>query len=299
MNKHLRHYLTALSFFFPALLLIAVFILWPALETLRLSFFSAEGFVGLRNFQEILSSRATLNLARFPDRPPPWGSLIHNALWIVVHLPLTVILGMVLAVLFAKVAGWWVNAIKLIIFLGMVTPLVVGGVIIRFLFDAGAGVIPALMQTLGLTGLAKTWTAYPDTALLALILGSVWLWTGFSLVLHSAGLSTIDKDLFEAAELDGASEWHKFWFITAPLLWPVTTVVIALTLLWELKIFDIVYVATRGGPGGSSMVLALQMYFLGFRDLNPYAAATVASILTALSLPIGFWLARRSLFGGR
>lgn len=296
-RRRVINYLTTLSFLLPALLLVGVFIVWPTVETLRLSFYSDEGFVGLRNFQDILSSRSTLNLERFPGSTPPWGSLVHNAVWILVHLPVTVILGIILAVLFSKVQGWWVNVIKMTIFLGMVTPLVVGGVIIRFLFDRGAGVVPATAAALGLDNFAKTWTAYPDTALLALIIGSIWLWTGFSMVLHSAGLSTIDRELYEAAELDGANEWHKFWMITIPLLWPVTAVVIALTVLWELKIFDIVYVATMGGPGGSSMVLALQMYILGFRELNPYSAATVATLLTVLSLPVGIWIARRSLRG--
>jgi multiple sugar transport system permease protein len=294
-SKRFSYFLITLSFLLPALVLIGAFILWPTLETLRLSFFRDGEFVGLRNFQEILASRTTLNLARFPDRPPPWGTLIHNAVWILIHLPVTVILGIVLAVLFSKVQGWWVNLIKMVIFLGMVTPLVVGGVIIRFLFDGGAGIIPAIFRTLGIDNLAKTWTAFPDTALFALILGSIWLWTGFSMVLHSAGLSTIDKELYEAAELDGANEWNKFWMITIPLLWPVTAVVIGLTVLWELKIFDIVYVATQGGPGGASNVLALQMYFLGFRHLDAYGAATVATLLTVLSLPIGIWIARRSL----
>ncbi len=300
MRKDRREWLTALTFLLPALLLIAFFILWPALETLRLSFYSENGFVGLANFREILTDRDTLNLDRFPTRSPPWGSLVNNALWVLIHLPLTVILGLALAVLFNKVRGLWANLAKVAIFLGMVTPLIVGGVIIRFLFDETAGIVPALAHWLGLgEPLDKTWTAYPETALFALILGSVWLWTGFSMVLHSAGLSTIDPELYEAAEIDGATEWHKFWRITLPLLWPVTAVVIALTLLWELKIFDIVFVATQGGPGGASLVLALQMYLIGFRELDPYRAAAVATLLTLVSLVIGVWFARRSVGVGR
>ncbi|TBH17507.1 sugar ABC transporter permease [Thermus thermamylovorans] len=292
--------LPALLFILPALVLIGVFILWPALETLRLAFLGPQGFAGLANFREVLGSPDTFNPGRFPGSPPPWGSLVHNALWILIHLPLTVLLGLFLAVLFSRLKGWWVSLLRLAIFLGMVTPLVVGGVLIRFLFDQNAGLVP---QVLGLLGLGapwdRTWTAYPETALLALILGSVWLWTGFSMVLHAAGLSTIDPELYEAAEIDGATAWHQFWFITLPLLWPVTMVVIALTLLWELKIFDIVFVATQGGPGGASLVLALQMYLYAFRDLDFHRAAATATLLTLVSLPIGLWFARRSLGGGR
>lgn len=281
-------------FLLPAIVLIVLFIVWPALETLRLSFFSKEGFVGLANFRELLASRETLNGARFLRDSPPWGSLIHNAVWVFVHLPLSVVLGMALAVLFSRVSGWWVGLVKLAIFLGIVTPMIVGGVIIRFLFDENAGITTAAARLLGIEALTHSWTAYPETALLALIAGSVWLWTGFSMVLHSAGLSTIDRELYEAAELDGAGEWVKFWRITLPLLRPVTEAVAALTLLWELKIFDIVYAATQGGPGGASMVLALQMYFLAFRELDPFKAASVATLLTGVSLVIGIGFARRA-----
>ena len=280
----------------PALILIGVLIFWPAIDTLRLAFMGPQGFAGLANFERVLGDRNTLDLSRFPGRPPPWGSLIHNALWILIHLPLTVILGLALAVLFSRVQGWWVNVMRLSIFLGMVTPLIVGGVLVRFLFDRDAGIVPGIMGFLGFGDpWDRTWTAFPESALLAVVIGSVWLWTGLSMVLHAAGLSTIDPELFQAAEIDGASGWHQFWMITLPLLWPVTAVVIALTLLWELKIFDIVYVATLGGPGGSSMVLALQMYIYAFRDLDPYRAAAVATLLTAVSLGIGVWFARRTV----
>jgi len=284
-----------LFFLGPATALILAFVLGPALYTLGLAFFCPEGFCGLKNFLELLKSPEVLNLSRFPTRSPPWGALLHNAVWILVHLPLSVGLGLLLAVLFFPLKGVFAGVLRLFIFLGMVTPMVVGGVIIRFLFDEHAGIVPALARALSLgPPLTKTWTAYPETALLALILGSVWLWTGFSMVLHQAGLSTIDPELYEAAKIDGASSWQQFRYITLPLLWPVTAVVIALTLLWELKIFDIVYVATQGGPGGASLVLALLMYFYAFRELDPYRAAAVATLLTLLSLGVGLWLVRRA-----
>ncbi len=292
-NRARADAMATLVFLSPALVLIALFVVWPAVETLRLSFYSEDGFAGLRNFVTLLASRDTLNASRFLRESPPWGSLIHNAVWVFFHLPLTVVIGIALAVLFQRVSGWWVSVVKLAIFLGIVTPMVVGGVIIRFLFDENAGITPAVARALRISSLAHSWTAYPETALVALIAGSVWLWTGFSMVLHSAGLSTIDRELYEAADLDGASEWVRFWKITLPLLRPVTEVVVALTFLWELKIFDIVYAATQGGPGGASMVLALQMYFLAFREQNPFKAAAVATLLTAISLIIGVWFARR------
>ncbi len=139
---------------------------------------------------------------------------------------------------------------------------------------------------------ARSWTAYPDTALLALIFGSVWLWVGFSTVLYSAGLETIPKDLYEAAQLDGASALKIFTKITIPMLRPITIVVVTMTLLWELKVFDIVYVATMGGPGGASNVLALQMYLYAFRALDFNRSAVVAVLLTMSTLLVSLPLLR-------
>ncbi len=204
---------------------------------------------------------------------------------------------MVLAVMLNRIKGG--AFIKSVIFLGMVIPMIVGGMIIRFLFDENSGIVPLIMRTLGNEALGKSWTVYPQTALMSLILGSILLWTGFSLTLHAAGLSTIPKSLYEAADVDGASLFRKFFRITVPMLTPVTSVVIAMTLLYEIKIFDIVYGATLGGPGGSSMVLSLQMYFYAFRKLDKNMASAVATVLTLFTLIVGIWLTRRNLKGER
>jgi len=280
-----------LGFTAPALLLILFLIVLPALQTIALSFTDARGnWVGFRNFAQVLSDPDTFNVLTFPPGPPPWGSIVHNAVWILLHLPLTVGLGLVLAVLLDRARG--ATFLKSIIFLGMVTPMIVGGVIIRFLFDENAGIVTAIFRAVGLTELGRSWTAYPETALPALILGSVWLWVGFSMILYSAGLATIPRDYYEAAAVDGAGPLQQFWYITVPSLRPVTMVIVAMTILWELKIFDIVYTATLGGPGGATMVLALQMYFYAFRALEFHRAATVATLLTLFTLIVGLWFVR-------
>ena len=296
MKSQLKQWRIGLSFVLPAVALMAVFIVYPAVKTLILSFFDAQGnWVGLKNFITFLSHFDTLDLSRFPSKGPPWGSLINNSIWIIIHLPTTVILGIVFAVLLNNIKGG--AFIKSVIFLGMVIPMVVGGVIIRFLFDENSGIIPLVMRFLGNEALGRSWTAYPQTALMALILGSILLWTGFSLTMHAAGLSTIPKELYEAADVDGAGILRKFFLITIPMLAPVTSVVIAMTLLYEIKIFDIVYTATLGGPGGSSMVLSLQMYFYAFRKLDANMASAVATVLTLFTLAVGIWLVRRNMKG--
>lgn len=281
-------------FFSPALILIVLFVFFPVLQTIYISFFSSSGeFVGLDNYRDVLSSKEILNLgdvSRGLSQTYGLGALVHNILWILIHLPLSMFSGIVLAVILRDVKG--ASIVKSAVFLGMVTPMIVGGIILRFTFEEGVGIVNAFFNVLGFEQLTRTWTAYPETALFALIFGSVWLWTGFSLIVYSAGLATIPKEYYEAAKIDGATPFRTFFRITFPLLKPMTLVVIIMTLLWELKIFDIVFAATMGGPGGTSNVLALQMYIWAFRSFDFNRAAAVATILTALTLVVSVWMIR-------
>jgi multiple sugar transport system permease protein len=291
IKNKLRPVLEVLVFIIPALLLLMIFVVIPAVKTLSLAFLDADGqFVGLQNFRDVLLSKDIVNLERFPTKSPPWGALIHNGVWIAIHLPSVVVLGMVLAVILRD--AWGGNVIKSIIFLGMITPMVVGGGIVTFIFDEYSGVVNAILRAVGLEQWVRSWMVFPDTALLALILGSILLWTGFSVILYSSGLSTIPQEWYEAAEVDGANAFQKFFFITVPSLKPVTITVVSMSLLWELKVFDMVYTATGGGPGGSSTVLALRMYTLAFRALDPNKSAVIATLLTVLTLAIGIFLSR-------
>lgn len=282
-------------FIIPALALLAAFVIYPVINTIYLSFFSPSGSLSFPgNYKDVLSAREMLDPKGF-SRGFPLGALLHNFIWILIHLPLTTFLGLFLAVILRNVRGGAI--IRSSIFLGMVIPMIVGGVILRFMFDKDAGIVNAILSLLGLT--TKSWTAYPDTALLALIFGSTWLWTGFSMVLYSAGLGTIPQDYYDAAKVDGASPLQIFFKITLPLLKPITIVIVTMTILWELKIFDIVYVATMGGPGGASNVLALQMYFYAFRQFDFNKASVVATLLMLLTLVVAVPMIMSAIRGER
>lgn len=258
-----------------------------------MTFFSEEGvssdnFVGLDNYATVLGDKDTINVDDFP-KWPPLGTLIHNAIWIAIHLPVTMFLGLFLALILREVKG--ASIVKGAIFLGMVTPMIVGGVFIQFLLRSNAGIVPAFFGLIGVEALSSSWITNRQTVLFGLIFGSVWLWTGFSVIVYSAGLTTIPKDFFEAAKLDGTSTLRMFTRITFPLLKPMTLVVLTMTLLWELKIFDIVFIATNvvGGPAigvgsGAADVLALQMYRYAFVNGDFALGATVATLLTFLTL---------------
>jgi len=263
-----------------------LFVAFPVLTTIGVSFFDANGhFIGLRNYQQVLGSPDTINLNGFP-KPPPYGTLINNALWIVIHLPLSMFLGLWLALVLPEVRGSsWV---KTAIFIGMVTPLIVGGIMMLYIYDGSIGIVPRFFDTIGIHSLGVGWLQRPTTLLFGLIFGSVWLWTGFSMIVYSAGLTTIPKEYWEAAKIDGTSAFRTFTQVTFPLLKPMTIVVFTMSILYELKIFDLVYGATnpQGGVGGAADVLALQMFREAFVQLpaNYGTAAAVATFLSLLTL---------------
>jgi multiple sugar transport system permease protein len=287
-----RQKIIPLLFFLPASVLLAVFVLYPVVTTIYLSFVNQQGeFAGLDNYATVFREPAFWNPQNLAaGRPPPYGALIHNGIWVLVHLPLSLFFGLLLAVLLRDVKGG--ALIKSTVFLGVVIPMIVGGVLLRFIYKDDAGIVNAFLRFIGLGYLARTWTAFPDTILIALILGSVWIWTGFSMIVYSAGLEGIPVELFEAAKIDGTSRWRTFWRITVPMLKPATVVVITMTLLWELKIFDIVWVIQQGGPAGGSMVMAVLMYLMAFVHLpnNFHTASAIATMLTVVTFGFAAYL---------
>jgi multiple sugar transport system permease protein len=295
-----------LLFFAPALLLTVFLVVYPALQTVFLGFFSGEAgrqcdlfsgeaarqceFVGFDNYADVLTDSETINPENLPW-PPPLGTLLHNAIWIAIHLPISLFAGLWLALILRDVKG--ASIVKSFVFLGMVTPMVVGGVILLFLLEQGVGIVPSIFGLMGVESLDVNWTVRSELLLLGLIFGSVWLWTGFSLIVYSAGLTTIPKDYFEAARVDGASPSRIFFRIAFPLLKPITLVVVVMTLLYELKIFDVVFAAVGSRGGGGADVLALQMYRYGFIVFDAGRAAVVASLLTLMTLLATLLVLRR------
>ena len=293
-----------LLFILPSLIILTIFVIYPVAATLLLSLnidiipvYQLDEEPGIQNFIEAFTNVDVFNPDGLSTLSFPMGALIHNFIWVLIHLPLTTFLGFILAILLYNLRSGWI--IRSIIFLGMVVPMVVGGLLIMFSFDRDIGVVNLAFKLFGLDALSRSWTIYPDTALIALILGSIWLWTGFSLIAYTAGLASIPKEIIEAAKVDGASMFTITFKIILPMLKPVTLTVVAMTILWDLKIFDIVYVATGGGPGGASMVLSILMWEYFVRLIDYPMSATIAAILTLIILPPAAIWVRQSLRGVR
>jgi alpha-glucoside transport system permease protein len=261
----------------PALLILAFFLVYPALNTLYLSLFDkrSENFVGLDNYIWALTSKEMLTAFK------------NNILWLVLFTALTVSLGLVLAVLLDRVR--YEAAAKSIVFLPMAISFVGAGVIWKFMYAFR----PANVDQIGLlnailrnfTNLDPIgWIVNRTTNNFALIVVGIWIWTGFCMVILSAAYKGIPKELLEAARVDGANEWQVFWGITIPMMKPTIAVVATTMVINVLKVFDIVYVMTNGAFG--TEVIANRMYKEMFHFRSFGRASAIAVILLVAIIPV-------------
>jgi alpha-glucoside transport system permease protein len=260
----------------PALLLLSVFLLYPALNTANLSLRDAGSrvYVGLANYLHIFSDRDMLIVLR------------NNLLWLLLFTLVTVVVGLLLAVLTDRLK--YEAVAKAFIFLPMAISFVAAGVIWKFMYEfkpQGApqiGVVNAFFTAVIPSFQPRAWLFDRSLNNWALIAVGIWMWTGFAMVILSAGLKGISGELLEAARIDGAGELQVFFRIILPLMRP-TIVVVATTLVINvLKIFDIVYVMTNGALG--TEVIANRMYkeMFNYRDFGRASALAVLLLLAII-----------------
>ncbi|HEX2172027.1 MAG TPA: sugar ABC transporter permease [Dehalococcoidia bacterium] len=269
----------------PALLLLAVLLVYPTISTVYLSFLNANSTqpVGLDNYVALFTNPALL------------GALRNNLIWLVVFTGATVTLGLIIAVLTDRVR--YEAMAKSIVFLPMAISFVAAGVIWRFMYDyrpPGApqtGTVNAALMA-ALPGFEpQAWLINPPGNNLALIVAAVWVWTGFCLVILSAGLKGISTEVIEAARVDGAGEWQIFRRIIIPLLGPTLAVVTTTMIIFALKAFDIVYVMTNGNF--DTEVLANRMYKEMFNVRDFGRASAIAVLVLVAIVPVMVFNIRR------
>jgi alpha-glucoside transport system permease protein len=268
----------------PALLFLFVFLVYPTLHTFYLSFFDRDSssFVGLSNYLYLFTHRETFSVFR------------NNLLWLILFTMTVVGLGLLLAVLSDRLR--YEPAVKTIIFIPMAISFTAAAVIWRFMYlykpegVPQVGLVNALLVVAG--GNPIAWLVNLKVNNFALIAAGIWMWTGFAMVVISAGLKTVPNQVLEAARVDGAGEWQLFRHIILPMLRPVL-VVVALTLtINALKVFDLVYVMTFGNH--ETDVIANRMFKEMFTFGNFGRASAIAVILLLCIAPVMFINIRRS-----
>jgi raffinose/stachyose/melibiose transport system permease protein len=272
-------FLRSTPFLLPALVLYGVFLLFPIVSAIYLSFYKWDGFantektfVGIQNYTYL-----------FTSDPVFFTALKNSALWVVASLILPTGLALLLAVtLNRKLFGR--NLFRSVFYVPAVLASIAVATMWRWIYNPLYGPINSVLTSIGLGDWAQDWLGQQSTALYSVFIAYLWQSTGFAMVLFLAGLQTVPQDLLEAASLDGASAWQKFRHVTLPALRPTTAVVIVLTIINSLKVFDLIVGMTGGGPVQSTQVLALWSYQQSFQNHDFGRGNALAVILLVISL---------------
>lgn len=264
------------AFMVPAAVLLLAVLAYPIFYTIEISFsrfdlatFSAVEWVGWENYAHVLDDY------RF------WESMKVTVVYLVFALPLQIVLGFGIAFLIN--AEWrGRNVVRALFIIPMVVAPVVAGGLWRMILDPLWGMVNYL---LGLVGLGPLdWFGDPTLAMAALIIIDTWRWTPFVILTATAALLALPRDVFEAAEIDGANWWSKLWSITLPLLVPIIAATFVVRWLGAVKMFDIALAATYGGPGGATNVINLFIYEEAFRSLRFAESAAMAVIILVVTM---------------
>ena len=264
---------TALLFLSPTLIVFTAFILFPILFSFYLSFhkwnmFSDEqAFVGLSNYVRMFSD------------PEFWVVLRQTAIYTIATVPLNMALALITAFsLKEHIRGR--KLLRAMFFTPVIISSVAAAVIWRWVFDPNLGLLNTVFGVLGLPHI--NWVNDPTAAMVALITVGVWKTFGINMILFAAGLAGIPDHYYEAARIDGANGWQRFWRITMPLLSPTTLFIMVLSFIGSFQVFDLVYILTYGGPLGSTKVLVFYLYEHAFKFFNMGYASAVAYVLFAI-----------------
>jgi multiple sugar transport system permease protein len=271
----------------PAVLATVIIVFYPMVQALITSLYNnilwkprAVRFIGLDNYIAIWND------------PVFWSSLGRTAVWIGLTVPLQLALGLVTALLLNQTFRWRALARGLIL-IPWALPSVVIGLMWSWIYNPQVGLLNDLMLRLGLLQSAVPWLANPDTSLYAIIVALVWQGFPFFAIMILAGLQTIPHSLYEAADIDGASDFQQFWHITLPALKSVLVTAVMLRIIWVANSVDVIYVMTGGGPGYATHTLPLYALKRTYASMDfGYGSALAVSFSVLLLGAIYIYLRR-------
>jgi multiple sugar transport system permease protein len=271
-------------FIAPNVILFLVFMIIPILFTFYISFhkwtiLGTPKFTGLANYTKMLSDKVF------------WISIWNTVYYTVGTVPFSMALGLAGAILLNRKIPLR-SFFRGVFFAPVVVSLVATGLIWAWMFNPNYGLINHLLSYVGLQGI--NWLSSSTWAMPAVILTTLWVRIGYCLVIYLAGLQAIPESLYEAAEIDGANSWQKFWYITLPMLKHTTIFVLVISIIYGFMVFDLIYTMTNGGPGQSTTVIVQYIYQKAFVEGDMGYGSALGTILflvmmifTAIQLRMG------------
>ncbi len=272
---------TAYLYILPSFLIYVFFVLWPIFDTLRFSFYDWDGFstpvfTGLGNYIRLLEDKV-FHIA-----------LRNNLMFIVFYTLFPIGLGLFLTALMTRRRLRGLSFFRAGFFVPYVMSMVVVGVVWRWIYNPVFGPLNQALRAVGLEAWARPWLGDFQLALPAVGVVGTWVQYGFCMVLFIAGVQRIEETLYDAAKIDGANELQQFWYVTLPGIRSEISVALVTTLIAALKIFDLVFVTTRGGPGNQTTVVSLWLYRNAFQINRMGYAAAIAVVLSAIIMIISY-----------
>lgn len=267
-------------FVLPALAYMLFFVGYPIVSNIILSLQDVtvatltspdKPFIGLQNYVELFQDSVLKQ------------SIINTLVFTVGCLVVQFLIGFALAMFFSKNFSFS-KPVRGILMMPWMIPITVTALIFKFIFSSNVGILNQALQALHLIDAPIDWLTQPGTAMFALIVANIWIGIPFNMILISTGLSTIPQELYESASVDGANKIQQFFRITLPLLKPAIESVLILGFIYTFKVFDLVYVMTKGGPVNSTHMLSTYSYKLSFEMFKYSKGAAVANILFVILL---------------
>ena len=275
-----------LLFVLPALVLYMVLVVLPSVLGIGYSFtdWSAYSndisFIGLENY------------ARFFSPDESYLFFLSNTLvFTLATIALKTVIALGLAILLSSGLRRFVGFYRTLIYLPAVLPVLIVALIFRSILHPSTGLLNTSLRAVGLDGLARGWLVEPSIALWSVIGVDTWRGVGYIMVILLAGLQSIPRDFYEAARIDGANGWQLFRHVTIPLLMPVIMVVTVLNVLHGLRVFDIVYALTNGGPGRATEVM-YTVIFNAFSTGQYGLGTAISSVLFIILAGAGYFVVR-------
>lgn len=271
----------AVPYLLPAAGLYGWFLVYPMLDAIRLSFFDWSGFrtqapefVGLANYRRLVSAD-----------PVFWTAFRNSLIWVVlsVLVPMTISLLLALA-LNRRMAGR--NLFRSVFYIPAVFASITVAAMWRWIYNPTLGAVNQVLEGLGLDSWTREWLGDPTIALYSVFVAAIWQGVGFTMVLFLAGLQQVPPELVDSAKVDGARGLQIFRHVTMPALRPTFVVVLILTIINSLKVFDLIVGMTGGGPAQSTQVLALWSWTQSFQNHNFGQGGAVATVLLLISLAL-------------
>ncbi len=265
----------------PAVILFAIFVIYPLINTVLLSFYQ----YGLTD-PDIKFVQFDNYIRLFQD-PIFWRALRNNGSILVGSVAIQVTIGVVLAAVLSRGIRWGKTFFRTLHFAPIVMSAVAVGVLWQLIYDPGIGILNHTLRGLNIRPPVQGWLGDPNLVMLSILLASAWQYTGYVMTIVLAGMQTVPTEIYEASGLDGANEVQNFFFITLPMSRNVIIAAILITMIGAVKVFDIVYVLTRGGPANASQVLGTYIYYNAFTLNQAGYASAIAVVLLVIALIFG------------